>query len=98
MRRSTQNPLVKYSALFIAISSLSYANLAKADSSNLNLFPLNPRVSLSGGYGNANSEGNLDGMFPLVGNNQGDIYTDVEGQMGSDRNWYGSIGLGGRQT
>jgi hypothetical protein len=89
---------MRYSLIFLAVTSLSYANLAKADNSNLNFFPLNPRVTLSGGYGNANSEGDLDGMVPLFGSAQGDVYTDVEGQSGADKSWFGSIGLGGRQA
>jgi hypothetical protein len=89
---------MRYSLIFLAVTSLSYANLAKADNSNLNFFPLNPRVTLSGGYGNANSEGDLDGMIPLLGNAQGNVYTDIETQKGADKSWFGSIGLGGRQA
>jgi hypothetical protein len=55
-------------------------------------------MTLSGGYGNANSEGDLDGMVPLFGSAQGDVYTDVEGQIGADKSWFGSMGVGGRQA
>lgn len=69
-----------------------------ANASEFSAFPLIPRLAISGGTGNNNSQANADAMIPLFGNAHGDVYVDVSGQSGSDKTRFGSLGLGIRQT
>lgn len=69
-----------------------------ANASEFSAFPLIPRLTISGGTGNNNSQANADTMIPLFGNAHDDVYVDVSGQSGADKTRFGSLGLGIRQT
>jgi hypothetical protein len=68
------------------------------NTANANVLPFVPRLTISGGSGNSSSQGNIDTMIPLFGNNDSDVYADLSGQYGSDQTWFGSLGLGIRQA
>lgn len=82
-------------ALTLLYSGLSEAAINKSHSNVL--FPLYPRLNLYGGTGDT-SYGRADVMVPLFGSTQAIVYTDVNGQIGEDDAWMGSLGLGTRDA
>ncbi len=64
---------------------------------DLSPLPLLPRLSATGLAG-TETLGLADVMVPLVGNHEGDFYTDIQGKVGNDRAWMGSVGVGYRQV
>jgi hypothetical protein len=81
--------------LIVLAVSLVYSNISKADGNNF--LPLTPRAFLWGTTGDV-TNGRLDAMIPLFGSSDGMVYTDLQGQYGSDKSFSESLGLGVRQA
>src|SRR5437867_524708 len=82
-------------ALTLLYSGLSQAAINK--SNNNVLFPLYPRLNLYGGTGDT-SYGRADVLAPLFGSTNAIVYTDINGQIGEEDSWLGSLGLGARDA
>lgn len=79
------NYLLLFSSLLLFIIIYSSANAAL------------PRI-LATGLTGTDTLGLADIMIPLLGNQQGNLYTDIQAKVGDDHAWMGSIGLGSRQV
>jgi hypothetical protein len=85
-----------FSLVFSVVFCL-YARSAFAQSGDRQFFPLTPRLTVSASLLHPADTENVEGMAPFWGNHNGHLYVDMEGQSGSDKSWFGGIGLGGRQ-
>lgn len=85
----------------LALSSIFFTTSTYADSAPYNTnvlpFPLMPRLALTGLAG-TDTLGAADAMVPLLGNPCGIFYGDVQGKVGNDNAWMGSLGAGYRQV
>lgn len=91
------SPNARLKLVIIALALL-YSGLSKADNKNgTTFFPLYPRLNIYGGTGDA-TYGRADMMAPLFGSTNAIVYTDVDGQIGDNNTWLGSLGLGARDA
>ena len=86
--------LITYSLL--TASTLSFINLANADTAWLPGMPWTPRFTLGGQTGNQ-KDALLDILLPMAGDNNSLWYLDTRGQLGSYQTNMLSVGAGYRQ-
>ncbi|KTD08245.1 inverse autotransporter beta domain-containing protein [Legionella jamestowniensis] len=78
---------------FLSLSLLAVYNSSLHAEFRPTSFPLIPRLSGEGYFGNR-ALGEFDGMVPIYGNQDGILYVDGLGKLGSDDGYLGSIGGG----
>ena len=84
------------SLLFSATTAYATTPTYSTTNSNVFAFPLTPRLAVTGLAG-TDTIGAADAMVPLAGNCNGFFYGDVQGKVGNDNGWMGSVGAGYRQ-